>query len=152
MELLSKGIYLEICEEETVSVSSKFKRLYGLSSVPDIGGDPEKVDVTNLADGNRRYISGIVDYGDLEFGFFYNSDDTTSETDILNSYSELRKLQNTGKSIWYRLVYPDNTGHQWKGGVNVKRSAAEVNAALSFTLTTSLETAMEDITITEEEG
>lgn len=150
MELLSKGTYLAICEDETITEeSSVFKKLYGMNSVPDIGGDPEKVEVTNLADGNRRYIQGIKDYGDLEFGFYYNQDTNSSAEDILNSFQELRKIEKSGKSVWFQLIYPDNTGHRWKGGVTVKRSAAGVNEALSFTATTALETEIEDVTITE---
>ncbi len=150
MELLSKGIRLEICEDASQS-SPVWRNLYGLSSTPDIGGDPEKIEVTNLADGNKRYIDGILDYGDLEFGFFYNKEDTPDEeasVKIMESYAVLRAYQQEGTQLDYRLVYPDNTGHQWKGSVNVKRSAAAVNAALEFTLTTSLSSEMKDITVT----
>lgn len=145
-ELLSKGIHLDICEDETISDSSVFKTLYGLSSVPDVGGSPEKIEVTNLSDGNKRYIQGIKDYGDLEFEFYYNKEEESSAEDIRNSYQKLREIEKANKSIWWQLVYPDGTGHRWKGGVSVKRSAAGVNEALSFTASTALESEIEDIT------
>ena len=52
MELLSKGTKLQYADTK----AGTFKTLYGLQSTPDMGGDPEKVDVTNLADGAKRYI------------------------------------------------------------------------------------------------
>lgn len=113
MELLSKGIYLEICEDETVSISSKFKRLYGLSSVPDIGGDAEKVDVTNLSDENRRYIPGIIDYGDLEFGFstmqMIQHQKPTFSIAIPNCGGS-RKPESTFGTAWFIRITPDISG------------------------------------------
>ena len=62
MELLSKGTKLQYADTK----AGTYKTLYGLQSTPDMGGDPEKVDVTNLADGAKRYIPGVKDYGDLD--------------------------------------------------------------------------------------
>ena len=50
MELLSKGTKLQYADTK----AGTFKTLYGLQSTPDMGGDPEKVDVTNLADGAKN--------------------------------------------------------------------------------------------------
>lgn len=151
MELSSKGIHLDVCEDATIA-SPKWRTLYGMSEVPDVGGTPEKIDVTNLMDANKRTIDGILDFGDLEFKFFYNrelSADTENSGQIFESYTTLRSYEKSGKSVYYRLVYPDGTGHQWKGSTSVKRSGAGVNAALQFTLTTSLASEMQDIKVTE---
>lgn len=148
MELLSKGTYLSYSEAET----GTYKKLYGLRSTPDMGGDPEKVEVTNLNDGMRRYVRGIKDPGDLEFGFYYNSADensTATENEVKTSYATLRALDTAGTSVWYILVYPDGTGFKWKGSVSVKRSAAEVNGVLAFTLRTMCETELKDYTADE---
>lgn len=145
MELLSKGIELQYCATE----DGTYKSLYGLRTTPDMGGDPEKVDVTNLKDSIRRYIKGLKDPGDLDFGFYYNSDDDNSnvtEEMVGASYSTLRAFDKAGTSVWFKLLYPDKTGYKWRGGVSVKRSAAEVNSAIQFTLRTTCETDLEDIT------
>lgn len=147
-ELLSKGIHLDVCEDIAAELV-KWRKLYGLSEVPDIGGDPEKIEVTNLEDSNVRYINGIADFGDLEFTFFYNREDTADaegSAQVKESYAVLRAYQLAGKSLYYRLIYPDGTGHQWRGSVNVKRTGVAVNEALSFILATSLESEMTDIT------
>lgn len=145
MELLSKGTKLQYADTK----AGTYKTLYGLQSTPDMGGDPEKVDVTNLADGSKRYIPGVKDYGDLDFTFFYNDDDdnpAVSEADVSTSYSTLRALQKSNSTAWFKLLYPDGTGYQWSSKVSVKRSAAEVNAALKFTLRSTPLTELEDVT------
>lgn len=147
-ELLSKGIHLDICDDISEE-PAVWRKLYGLSEVPDIGGDPEKIEVTNLEDSNVRYINGIEDFGDLEFTFFYNKEssaDAEGSAQVKESYSVLRSYQVAGKSLYYRLIYPDGTGHQWHGSVNVKRTGVAVNEALGFTLSTSLDSKMTDIT------
>lgn len=106
MELLSKGTKLQYADTKT----GTFKTLYGLQSTPDMGGDPEKVDVTNLADGSKRYIPGVKDYGDLDFTFFYNDEDenpAVSEADVSTSYSTLRALQKANSTAWFKLLYPE---------------------------------------------
>ena len=57
--ILSKGITLSYKEAET------FKVIPDLQEIPDLGGDTDTVETTTLADGAKRYIKGIKDYGDL---------------------------------------------------------------------------------------
>ena len=144
MEILSKGTKLQYAE----SAAGTFKTLYGLKTTPDMGGDPEKVDVTNLNDSVRRYIKGVKDLGDLDFGFYYNSADenpNVSESDVAASYSTLRALDKAGTKVYFKLIYPDGTGYSWNGTVSVKRVAAEVNQAISFMLRVMCESDLADI-------
>lgn len=144
MEYSSKGIVLSCSTTQT----GTYQTLYGLSNVPEMGGSPEKIDVTNLEDANKRYIDGIVDYGDLQFNFFYNKEDATDLSNaeqIKNSYATLRAYQLAKTKLWFKLTYPDGTGHQWQGSVSVKRDAQGVNSALSFTLTTAVCSSVTDI-------
>lgn len=150
MELISKGIRLEICEDSS-KADAKWQNLYGLKSVPDIGGSVEQIEVTNLADANKRYINGISDFGELEFGFFYNketTEDTAEAAQVKNTYKLLRNYEKARKIISFRLIYPDNEGFQWNGTVSTVRTAAEVNAALEFTLKSGVSSEMKDVTVT----
>ncbi|WP_162001059.1 phage tail tube protein [Akkermansia muciniphila] len=142
---------MDVCEDVSAE-PVKWRKLYGLNEVPDVGGDAEKIDVTNLEDKNKRSIDGIVDYGELEFKFYLNKEtksDTADSAQIMESYAVLRAMQLAGKTPNFRLVYPDGTGHQWQGSVNVIRSGVGVNAALAFTLKTSIMSEMQDIEVTE---
>ena len=65
-EIITAGTKLYMNEEE----------LSGMLSTPDLSeGEPEKIEVTTLADSSKRYINGLRDLGDgLEFEFNYESD------------------------------------------------------------------------------
>lgn len=85
----------------------------------------------------------------MDFGFYYNSADenpNVSESDVATSYSTLRALDVAGTKVYFKLIYPDGTGYSWNGTVSVKRSAAEVNQAISFTLRIMCESDLTDIT------
>ena len=58
--MLANGIKLGYAES-----GSSYTNLEGLQEVPEIGSEPEKVDVTTLADKAKKYEQGIGDYGDL---------------------------------------------------------------------------------------
>ncbi len=143
MEYSSQGTAL--CASETKE--GTFKKLYGFYQFPDMGGDTDKLDVTNFNDKNKRTIdSKLADYGSLQFNFYYNreSADDASETDVLETYKYLKTAQSGGKSLWFKLTYPDGSYNRWKGGVSVKRTGAGVAEALKFTLTTTVESEMEE--------
>ena len=72
MAILSKGIKLSYGTPANGGGSVTYTDLTNLTEIPALGGTPEKVDTTTLADANKHYINGIKDYGDLSFKFFYD--------------------------------------------------------------------------------
>lgn len=141
MEFASKGIKLEVSETE----NGTFRELYGLYSVPDLGKENDKVEVTNLADDMDRNIdSGVKSYDSLNFDFYLNikkaSEDET--TKVLESYKYLRQKQDAGTQLYFKLTYPDGGTHQWCGTPNAWRLAAGIKEALKFRLNTTVESSM----------
>lgn len=134
--LLSKGITLSY----TTATVAEPVEIPDLLEVPEMGGDPEQVDVTTLADGVRRYIPGVKDYGDLAFTFLYDNSTATS------SFRILKGIQADDEVATFTLTYPDGTKHEFDAKVNVKMGSAAVNGALQFTATLFLQS---DITITD---
>lgn len=122
--LLSKGIKFEYSDNGTT-----FTEVANLQEIPSLGGTPEKVDVTCLADGNKKYINGLVDYGDLAFKFLY---DNSSET---SNYRVLKGL--TGVNH-FKITFPDSTTFAFTGECSCSLDAAAVNAALTFTANIAL--------------
>ena len=137
--LLTKDITLSYKKDS----SSSYEVLDGLQEVPSLGGTPDKVEVTTLADASRRYIKGIKDYGDLTFKFLYQNDTETSNFRIL------RGLEESGKVIDWKVEFPDGTGFAFSGECTVAPSDGAVNAAITFNLTISLNS---DITVTNPMG
>lgn len=112
---------------------TEFKEIDLLMEVPELGGDPEKVEVTTLKDSVRKYIPGVRDLGDLQFKFLYDNSGPDS------NYRILRKLQEDNELATFKVEYPDGTAHQFDAYVSVKMDAASVNAAMTFTATMSLQ-------------
>lgn len=122
--LLTKDTKLEM----KVDGASTFEVLDGLQSVPEIGGDPEKVDVTTLADTTKKYIAGIQDMDSLEFTFLYAD----------GLFKKLKAIQTSGKEADFKITYPDNSTCTFKGGVTVKMGGGEVNNAYQCTLSVTV--------------
>ena len=108
-----------------------------LMEVPELGGDPEKLDVTTLADGVKKYIPGVKDLGDLAFKFLYDNSGATS------NYRILKGLQDNNTLATFKVEYPDGTGHEFDAYASVKMDAAAVNAAMTFTASFSLQSDIE---------
>lgn len=134
--LLSKDITL------SYKVNAAYEELPDLQEIPDLGAAPEKVEVTTLADGARRYINGIKDYGDLAFTFLYGSTAT-------DSFVILRGLEEDGTIQSFQVELADGTLFDFDGFPSVALVGAGTNAAMTFTLNISLQS---DIDITFPSG
>ena len=105
----------------------------GLQSIPSLGGEPERVDVTTLADMERRYITGIKDYGELEFTFLYIAGEGSADS----NYATAKDHEgDTSQTITLTL----RTGVTFSipGTVAVSLNEANINEAYTFTITIGL--------------
>jgi hypothetical protein len=121
--LLSKGITLGYAEAE-----GSFKTLTNLQEIAELGNNaPEKIDVTVLSDGAKKSITGLADTAqDLAFKFLYEK----------VQFNELAAL--TGSKEWC-VTLPDETTATFNATPSVKLAGVGVSAALSYTLTLSVE-------------
>ena len=127
--LLSKGIKFEYSAN-----GSSYTEINNLQEIPSLGGTPDKVDVTCLADGNKKYINGLVDYGDLAFKFLYDNSSETSNYRVLKSLTGINH---------FKITFPDNTAFSFTGECSCSLDAASVNAALTFTANIALNSEIE---------
>lgn len=129
--ILSKGIKL------TYEQGGKYVEIPDLQEVPELGGSAEKVEVTTLADGAKRYIKGIVDYGDLSFKFLYDNSSNDS------SYRIMKGIEDAGQVRKFKVEFPDKTSFTFSASVITKVSSAGVNGALTFTANLTLNSNIE---------
>lgn len=130
--ILSKGI--KILYEKTGGV---FAEIPDLQEVPELGGSAEKVEVTTLADGAKRYIKGIVDYGDLSFKFLYDNSKTDS------SFRVLKGIEDEGKIKKFKVEFPDKTAFAFSASVTTKVNSVSANAPLTFNANLTLNSKIE---------
>jgi hypothetical protein len=143
-EFNSKGTTLSVAAIPQ-SGDPAYKTLYGLFTVPEMGGTQEQIDVTNLEDGHKRSILGIQDVGTLDFEFYATEGETDTTSQVRDTWNVLRGYQTAGTVLNWKLEYPDGEGFTWKGTCSVRIQAVSVNSAIKFTLTIGLDTALTDL-------
>lgn len=116
---------------------STFTEIFLLMEIPELGGAPEKIDVTTLSDKTKKYIPGIKDYGDLVFKFLYDNVDENA------NYRILKDLDDNGTTATFKIEYPDGTAHQFDAIPSVKLDAGAINGALTFSATMMLQSDIE---------
>ena len=132
--ILTKGITLSYKKD-----GNNYAVIANLQECPELGGTAENVEVTTLADGNKKYIKGIKDFGELAFKFLYDNSGAES------NYRIVRGLEEAGNAVEWKVTFPDNTTFAFSGEVTTAIDSAAVNAALTFTATITLNS---DITVT----
>lgn len=143
-EFNSKGTFLSVATVPE-SGAPTYKKLYGLFTVPEMGGTPEQIDVTNLEDSHKRSILGIQDTGTLDFEFYATEDEKDTTEQIRDTWNILRGYQTSNTLLMWKLEYPDSEGFTWKGKCSVRRQSVGVNQAIKFTLTVGLDSSLGDL-------
>lgn len=137
-EYLANGSKISI----STTSNGTFQELYGLETLPDMGGSPNLVSVTNLSDTRERQIGGIQKMDAPVFGFYYNketSEDAAGAEKLKNVYSKLTAYQAAGAKLYWKLEYPDNTGFIFEGKPFVSRKGGGVDDPLKFDVTVPME-------------
>lgn len=116
--LLSKGAVLSYKDGQTT------KEIAAVKSIPAMGSDPEKVDVTHLGSEKKAYIAGIQDTDNMEFAIIYQGD----------NFKDVDALVKTGKSVDWTVTYSDGLKVTFTGQPSYKFDGVEVNQALGFNL------------------
>lgn len=117
--VLSKGTTLSYKKEDS------YVKVAGVKSIPQIGSDPERIDVTDLSSEKRQYIAGLQDVDNLEFAVVYR----TAEFATFQSFAE-----SASSATEFKIEYPDGMTVGFKGEPAVRIGATEVNGALEYTI------------------
>lgn len=123
--------------KNVTSGTRTYTQIFGLQSVPSLGGDVDKVETTCLENTSRTYINGLRDYGDLDFVFLYNSGDA-------ENYKAIKELE--GVSGVIKLEIPDDnletpasyTPFYIPCQMTASLDAFDINTALTFTVSAAL--------------
>lgn len=116
--LLSKGTVLSYKDGQTT------KEIAAVKSIPAMGSDPEKVDVTHLMSEKKAYIAGIQDTDNMEFAIIYQGD----------NFKDVDALVKLGKAVDWTVTYADGLKVEFTGQPSYKFDGVEVNQALGFNL------------------
>ena len=105
---------------------AKVARVCAIKSYPDLGGDPEKITVTDLEDTDEASVPGVRSADDMQFTANYTKE----------AYDAVVAV--CGKQQIFELDFGDNGADgqfSWSGQMSVKVNGGEVNGAREMTLT-----------------
>ena len=112
-----------------------WSKLLDIKSFPDLGGDPETIDVTTLSDPMRVFIEGIKNTGNLQFTANYSSSD----------YNTIKGLagQKEKFSVWFgastsnEVDTPDGSRGKFdfEGTISAYVTGGGVNEAVNMNVT-----------------
>lgn len=128
--ILSKGITL------AYKTDSEFIELTNLQEIPEMGSTArsrEKIDVTTLADDEKKSIDGLMEEAEsqeLTFKFLYEKAQFTS-------------LAAIDEDVEWKVTLPDALTATFTGRPAVKLDGAGVSAAITYTLSIGVASAIE---------
>lgn len=101
------------------TVGSTFSKLLDITSYPDIFTAPEKLDISDLSSNCKKYMPGMIDLPDYEFGAIYSKE----------MYAKLKALE--GKNNSYQLRFGEKGEYgawEWDGDIFVTPNGGAVGA------------------------
>ena len=105
---------------------AKVARVCAIKSYPDLGGDPEKITVTDMEDTDEASVPGVRSADDMQFTANYTKE----------AHEAVLKV--CGKQQIFELDFgADGVDGKfsWSGQMSVKINGGEVNGAREMTLT-----------------
>ena len=109
-----------------------WERLICITEFPDLGSEPENIDVTTLCDTMRHYIPGVEDTGALVFNAWYTPE----------GYARVKALEGTDENyaVWFggtgdgadAVPTGDNGKFSFKGKLTTFVSGGGVNDAVGM--------------------
>lgn len=133
MAVLSNVSYLYRKANGTTS----FVKVTDITSVPDLGGAPEQIDITTLSDRKQKNMNGIQSVSSHEFGAWYDSAvyDTLQQIQE-DDYDKTSVSQLDTYQLW---IGENGVGgkFEWQGKLSVYVGGYESNAAIPMTITIS---------------
>lgn len=107
--------------------------LHYVTSIGAIGGTPNMLDATCMADSMKRSVPGVQDTSSFEIGYLYDNSDATSD------YRVLKGLEAAGAAVAVEITVADGTKFASTGYVSTNVEAANVDELWKAKLTVALQ-------------
>ncbi len=106
-----------------------YTRLYGLKTIPDIGGTPNKIDTTNL--DNEEYetnMMGLKPAPDMDFEFDMENPSATA------NIKKVSDMEDAGTSYDWKLTYSNGIVATWASPVKTTIKGGSSGELTGFTM------------------
>lgn len=121
---------------KATSAATQYTKLCDIKSFPDLGGEPERIDVTSLSNSQRQYVRGVQDISSSTFSANYVAADYTKINGLTGKQTEFALW--LGATVTGSTVTPTGADGQWSwtGDIMAFKTGGDVNAAQEMTIVT----------------
>lgn len=121
---------------KATSAATQYTKLCDIKSFPDLGGEPERIDVTSLSNSQRQYVRGVQDISSSTFSANYVAADYTKINNLTGKQTEFALW--LGATVTGSTVTPTGADGQWSwtGDIMAFKTGGDVNAAQEMTIVT----------------
>ncbi len=96
-----------------------------VKTIPAVGGTPQTIDVTTLADTRQKQIPGIKQSSSLAFQCVYKGD----------NFKKAQAICDNNVTYKFKVTYPDGMTAEFEGRATLAMDSLSTNAAVGFTIT-----------------
>jgi len=121
--------------------ATTYTKLCDIKSFPDMGGEPERIDVTTLSDGQRKYIPGVQDISSSTFTANYIAGDLSKINALSGKQTDFALWFGATGDIGQETPTGSNGQYTWTGDIMAYVNGGDVNAAVEMTIVTFPSTA-----------
>lgn len=125
-----------------------FKEVTSITSIGELGGDANDIDVTTLKQTERSYTPGVKDFPSVDVNLLMED----KEDAYADNYSMLRKAELSGDYYTIDVLFPNKRGVRFSARIKTKLNGAEVDSAVSFVASFYKKGDSEDVTWAENGG
>ena len=117
------------------TTNGTYDKLCDIKSFPDLGGEPERIDVTTLSDKVRKYTAGVQDLSSFTFNANYIASDFATINELSGHQYDYAIW--VGATTTNNEDTPDGSDGKWSwtGDIYVFKAGGDVNAAQDMTIT-----------------
>ena len=118
------------------SNSADYTKLCDIKSFPDMGGEPERIDVTSLSDGVRKYIAGVQDISSSTFTANYVAADLQRINALSGQQTDFALWFGASGDVGSEVPTGSNGQYEWTGDIMAYVNGGDVNSPVEMTIVT----------------
>ncbi len=115
--------------EYATTLTGSYTRIYGLKSIPDIGGEPNRIDTTDL--DNTEYETNMYGLKPAQaYNFDFNMQDPSAEANI----KLVSDMEDAGLNYYWKLTYSNGLEVTFQSKVKTTILGGSSNDLIGFQL------------------
>ena len=114
--------------------ATQYTKLCDIKSFPDMGGEPERIDVTTLSDGQRKYIPGVQDISSSTFTANYIAADLTKINNLSGKQTDFQLWFGATGGVGQETPTGQDGIYSWTGDIMAYVNGGDVNSAVEMTI------------------